>query len=600
MKRSKKLMWAEIMPVLQQKVKKKILGSLFIMLSVLCFNIPLAAEAASYGTAAQKEITAKKGKESANKHAGNYSGNWAKPSQSYLYRNADGTYNRVEYIRDYIYSETYTAAFQYKSCKKTKLELPVWGGVYITDDAYYVMMGQENLEEKKGVSEFRLIKYDKEWRKVGSADITDANTTRPFAFGSCRFAQIGGDLYVRTCHVMYKSSDGLNHQASTMFCFRMSDLEVLECDTDIGSGGGYVSHSFNQYLAVKGEKLFACDHGDAYKRGIIAMRIVKVVDEDGDVYMNVNAGNLYPFYGEVGDNYTGATLGGLAVSDTHCIAVGNSVEQTEQGRTSSVRNIYTVTTKASGNFTKAEHTWITSYSPSGDRTACNPMLVQISDQSHCLIWEEEYDREYDRTCYVFLDGTGKKISDIRTVYMPLSDCQPIVCEDRIVWYVTNDGAPTFYSIPTDSTAAPRPVLKTKFTKNGIVYRVTKSGVNKSEVSVTGCKKSQMSDDICLDMVDQDGYRFQVTAIGKNAFKNNKKIRGIEIGSQVKKIGAGAFQGCSNLHEIELDYEKYTGKNIGKKAFFKTGLWDIYVPRKKVKAYKKLLKKRGISSKVKWH
>ena len=574
---------------------KKIWGFVFIMLSMMCLSVPLAGEAA-----VRYETTAIKGKTSVNRGAGNYSGNWSEPSRSYLYHNADGTYNRVECIGKYIYSEIYTADFKYKSRKKIKLELPVWGGVYISGDAYYVMLGQNNEKEKKGVSEFRLIKYNKNWKKEKSVNITDANTTGPFEAGSCRFAQIEGNLYVRTCHKMYKSDDGLNHQASVMFRFSMTDLTVLASYTDVANSKySYISHSFNQFLAVRNGKLYACDHGDAFNRAITVMRFDEApsgtgyFDNKGTVVRDV-----YSFYGNTGDNYTGATLGGFAVSDTHCIVVGNSVKQTKQGSNSSVRNIYAISAEASGDLQKSGQIWITDYSSNGKRTTCNPLLVQVSDQRHLLIWEEEYNGEYDRTRYVFLDGTGKKVSSVGTVYMPLSDCQPVVSGKRIVWYVTDHGAPTFYSIPADGSAISRPAAKTKFTKNGIVYQITKSGKTGSEVSVTGCKKSQMPKEISLNTVDYEGYRFQVTAIGKNAFKNNKKLTWVRIGTHVRKIGAGAFQGCSKINTVELGYKKYTTKNIGKKAFSKTrGLVGVGAPGKKVTAYRKLLGKRGISSKV---
>lgn len=574
---------------------KKILGFVFIMLSVLCLSVPSAGEAA-----VRYETTAIKGKTSVNKSAGNYSGNWTEPSRSYLYHNADGTYNRVECIGKYIYSEIYTADFKYKSRKKIKLELPVWGGVYNSGDAYYVMMGKNNEQEKKGVSEFRLIKYNKDWKKVKSVNITDANTTEPFEAGSCRFAQIEEDLYVRTCHKMYKSDDGLNHQASVMFRFSLTDLSVLASYTDVANSKyGYISHSFNQFLAARNGKLYACDHGDAFNRAITVMRFDETpsgtgyFDSKGTVVRDV-----YSFYGNAGDNYTGATLGGFVVSDTHCIAVGNSVKQTKQGINSSVRNIYTISTEASGDFTKADHTWITSYSSKGKRTACNPQLVQITDHRHLLIWEEEYNGGYDRTRYVFLDGTGKKISSVETVYMPLSDCQPVVSGKRIVWYITDNGAPTFYSIPADGSIISRPAAKTKFTKDGIVYQITKSGKAGGEVFVTGCKKSWMPKEISLNTVDYEGYRFRVTAIGKNAFKNNKKLTWVRIGTHVRKIGAGAFQGCSKISTMELGYKKYTANNIGKKAFSKTsGLVGVGAPGKKITTYRRLLRKKGISSKV---
>lgn len=541
---------------------------------------------------------------------------WSEPVESYLYHNADGTYNRVEHQGKYLYSELYTANFKYKSGKKIKLELPVWGGVYIADDAYFVLLGKTNAKQKKNVPEFRIIKYDKNWKKLGSKDIMNANTTAPFEAGSCRFEELDGDLYVRTCHQMYRSSDGLCHQASVMMRIRMSDLEILACQTDVANSGyGYISHSFNQFLDTRNGKIYACDHGDSCNRAITMMRFDEKI-EGNRFFGNrrVTVGNAFKFYGKAGDNYTGATLGGFAVSDTHCISVGNSVKQTKAGVKKEVRNIYVAAMRDTGGFTEEEQkyfkvvkrtplgegetefTWLTKYPANGKRTVGNPKLVELTDGRYLLLWEEDYDDSYDRTCYCFLDGTGKKISEIKTVYAGLSDCQPIVAGDRVVWHITGGGSPTFYSLPINGATLPAVAKNTKFTRGGIVYRVTKSSAKKKEVTVVGYKKSQLPEDIALDDVYYEGQRFKVAAIGKNAFKNYKKFLSVEIGADVKKIGAGAFYGCRKMGTVMFYRKKYNSKSIGKNAFAKIRFNAfVVVPKKKLAAYKKLLKKKGLPS-----
>ena len=56
----------------------------------------------------------------------------------------------------------------------------------------------------------------------------------------------------------------------------------------------------------------------------------------------------------------------------------------------------------------------------------------------------------------------------------------------------------------------------------------------------------------------------MTAIGKKAFKNYKKLTTVTIGENVKSIGDEAFMKCVKLKKITF------GKNvktIGKKAFY---------------------------------
>lgn len=582
--------------------------------AALIFAVVLSFGITGIGHAAVKfETVSSKGVKTNTDDFGEYSGNYGTTEYSFLYHNADGTYNRVECQGKYLYSEIYTANFKYKSGKKIKLELPVWGGVYISPDAYYVLLGKNNIKQKKNVTEFRIIKYNKKWEKLGSRDIMNANTVIPFDAGSCRFVEMDGDLYVRTCHEMYNG-----HQASVMFRIRMSDLRILASQTDVSNTGhGYMSHSFNQFLDKKNGKIYACDHGDAYNRAITMMRFEEKIE--GKTFFNnlVTSGDAFTFYGGTGENYTGATLGGFAVSGTHCISVGNSVRQTKAGVTKEVRNIYVATMQDTGGITddmteeeredarwedleladgRANFTWITNYSSKGRRTVGNPKLVRIADSRYLLIWEEEYKGNYDRTRYCFLDGTGKKVSESKTVYAKLSDCQPIVVDGRVVWYTTMQSSPIFYSLALDGTKPALPAVKTKFTKQGVVYQVTKSNAKKAEVKVISYKKSQIPEEFVLNTVDYNGYRFKVTAVGRNAFKKCRKIMSLEIGANVKKIGAGAFYGCSKLQWIVLHNKKYTTKTIGKKVFAKVNTKIIVsVPKKKRAAYTKLLKKRGLPS-----
>lgn len=185
---------------------------------------------------------------------------------------------------------------------------------------------------------------------------------------------------------------------------------------------------------------------------------------------------------------------------------------------------------------------------------------------------------------------------IKSVHAPLSDCQPIVAGDRVVWYVTSDSSPVFYSLPINGEELSFPAVKTSFIRSGIKYQITKSGKKKKEVKVIGYKKSQLPEDIALDVVCYEGYRFKVTEIGKNAFKNYKKFLSIEIGVDVKKIGAGAFYGCSKLGTVRFSRKKYTANSIGKNTFAKIRFNAfVVVPKKRLAAYKKLLKKKGLPS-----
>ena len=61
-----------------------------------------------------------------------------------------------------------------------------------------------------------------------------------------------------------------------------------------------------------------------------------------------------------------------------------------------------------------------------------------------------------------------------------------------------------------------------------------------------------------------GVTYKVTAVSDKAFKGNKKLTTVTIGSNVAKIGKEAFSSCKNLKKITVTAGKL--KTIGKNAF----------------------------------
>ena len=179
-------------------------------------------------------------------------------------------------------------------------------------------------------------------------------------------------------------------------------------------------------------------------------------------------------------------------------------------------------------------------------------------------------------------------------------------------------------------------------KTGMTLSITGSSKNVTLISVNSKKvKSSM---VIPDTIKVDGRTYTITAIGKNAFKNNTKLTKIKLGSKVKTIEASAFYGCKKLKSVTLgknvtkigDKAFYKCKaltkitigakvsKIGKQAFYNCGQLKsitikttkltsgkvgsnafkgihskavIKVPKTKLKAYRTLLKKKGIGKKV---
>lgn len=114
----------------------------------------------------------------------------------------------------------------------------------------------------------------------------------------------------------------------------------------------------------------------------------------------------------------------------------------------------------------------------------------------------------------------------------------------------------------------------------------------------------------------------VTTIGKEAFYNCKKLTSVKLGKNVKSIGDKAFAKCpklktitipsnvttlgaslftgdKSLKTIVIKSKKLTDKKLKKNAFKGVSTKTVIkVPKAKLKAYKKLFVKKGLSKKVK--
>lgn len=177
----------------------------------------------------------------------------------------------------------------------------------------------------------------------------------------------------------------------------------------------------------------------------------------------------------------------------------------------------------------------------------------------------------------------------------------------------------------------------------VTYRITNSDKNKKTVEyiVTGSKEKEVT---VPDEIFINDEKYKVTSVAENAFKNKKTVEevvlgenvktiednafsgcknlkkvsmngtvteignkafykctsltSIEIPSKVNKIGKQAFYGCKNLKNITIRTNKLTDKKVGSNAF--KGISSkatIKVPKSKLSQYKKLLKKKGVSTKA---
>ena len=135
--------------------------------------------------------------------------------------------------------------------------------------------------------------------------------------------------------------------------------------------------------------------------------------------------------------------------------------------------------------------------------------------------------------------------------------------------------------------------------DGASYTIKKNADHVYEVEYKAPKNKKQTKIIVPDTIKINGVTYKVTSIAKNAFKNNKKLKTVTVGKNVSKMGANVFTGCKKLKTITIKSTKLTAKTLSKSTFKGiTKAKTIKVPKKKLSAYKKLFKSRGLSSKIK--
>lgn len=144
-----------------------------------------------------------------------------------------------------------------------------------------------------------------------------------------------------------------------------------------------------------------------------------------------------------------------------------------------------------------------------------------------------------------------------------------------------------------------PVIKIgkKVTVNSGKYKVTSVKGTRTVQFING--KKNVKNIVIPATIKVSSKKYKVTSIAPNAFKNNKKLKKVVIGVNIKSIGKNAFKGCKNLKRIIIKTKKLTAKRTGANAF--KGINKkavIKVPAKKLKAYKKIIKAKGAGRNVK--
>ncbi|MCM1325655.1 MAG: Ig-like domain-containing protein [Bacteroidales bacterium] len=472
--------------------KTKFLRRLMVMVLAACLAVGMVPQFQGGVQAETAESLSEDGQcqqiyEGSNVNAQNYGNSspyWSNPIESYLVPMADGGVMRVQAGDkiDGLLVEYYDADYNAQVSKNKLIpkELPIFGGFYAAEDAYYVLSGQSNLEEKSDVEVYRITKYDKNWNRLGCDGLKDCNTTKPFNAGSARMEAYGSYLLVRTSHEMYKSEDGINHQANVTIQLDMQDVKITDSHAIItNSYKGYVSHSFNQFLHIENGHLIAVDHGDAHPRSAV---LIKYPTDVAGGKFSVTTGScdvidVMTFPGETGANDTGASVGAFEISSSSYLVAGNSgIKNDVIGET---HNVFVAAVDKTTN--KITTTWLTEFAE-GEGTTSTPHMVKLSSDRFVVLWTKG-----QNVYYVAVDGNGAPVSSIYSMKGELSDCAPVVNGGNITWYTWRNEALTFYDINTSDFSSNEKTAVVAGHQYEIVK--TENGISTLKCSVCGAEKT---------------------------------------------------------------------------------------------------------------
>lgn len=159
--------------------------------------------------------------------------------------------------------------------------------------------------------------------------------------------------------------------------------------------------------------------------------------------------------------------------------------------------------------------------------------------------------------------------------------------------------------PAGEPAIPKPTKKPvvkpakkgkKLTgSKGAIYKVTSDKKGSPTVEYSAAAKGAKGTITIPAQVTIKGVTYKVTSVGASACRNRAGITKVIIGKNVKKIENRVFSGCKKLKKVTIKTTKLTESTVGSNAFLgiSSGV-VVKVPESKVKAYRKLFKKKGIS------
>ena len=487
-------------------------------------------------------------------------------------------YMRVFFKKSSVGIEYYDDSLQILSRKEIAMELPLWGGFYAGSDGYYLVEGKSNTAEDSSAEVIRVIHYDSNWNRTGAASVTSnpdlfgGEVRYPFDdYGCVEMAESNGKLYIVTAHEGYvDASVGQGHQG-----FLLIEVDPARMTGKIVASDLW--HSFAQYVKSQNSYLYVLEQSEG-------SRCTKLTRYDTNTFSR-KVLEIFPYGGSRTSAWAiacYASVDGMAVSSDNILCIGTSIDQSkyDQVTEDTPHNIYLSVTPVSDFSESATTTRALTNFTNGGKSFLGAKITKVNNNRFMISWEEYEDEDSDKTVsegdplststlhYLFVDGKGNTISKEFTTSAPISNCQPVVKDSRILYYASSSNALNFYSIDSDNGS---------ITKKS--YRV--AGENASWTFNNGVLT--ISGKGALSVAKEEKHRFPISST-KHGFvytvdgpwKDLKKqIKKIVIKSGITSISDNAFASLPALKEVVIEKGL---KEIGKEAFAYCGSLDkITIP-----------------------
>ena len=417
----------------------------------------------------------------------------------------------------------------------------MWSAFWMMNEGVYNVDGSG----KDGTEVVRIIKYDKNWKRVGSGSIYseegwDYEIRCPFDYGCVNMTEQNGILYVFTSREGYIDAwYGRGHQGMMLISLNEKTMETKIVEADL-------NHSFTQFIDSDEKWLYLYELSEGSRATILS----RLQPETAGSYKKIPVLHYGGYRTSVWSIPTYAYADDVAVSDHSVLGVGYSIDQSMYDNAdNSDFNIYlTVTPKDSFTEADTKLIWLTDYKEKVN-SFYNLSLAKVNDNRFMVMWEEVQGTEqrvaYDssnpndpfsggKLHYLFVDSNGNKVSKEFTASASASQCRPIMNDSKMIYCASVGNAVCFYTINAETGELNKKIFRVAGEQ--ISWKMEGKTLTYSGKGALKVKPYEYLDNVGIgEVVIRDG----ITEIGSGVFQDIKTYD-VVIPPSVTKIADDAF------------------------------------------------------------